>query len=129
MKIVRVREPLNPGAETAAMAPKKSGLIKNVVLLLVVVACGVGVWYVLTQRAGAADEQDVQMWFESGEMVQEQLDLEGVKAKLDHDSPQDMGEGRYRFDMSVVEPGNTLVVDVVIRGGRAISYTIVTPAS
>ena len=111
------------------MSQKKSGLVKNLVLLLIVAACGVGVWYFLTQKAGAMDEAAAQVWIENGEMVQEQLDLEGVKAKLGHDSPEDLGEGRYRFDMSRVKSSNTLVVDVVIRGGRVISYTIVTPAS
>ena len=114
------------------MSQKKSGLIKNVVLLLIVAACGVGVWYFLTQRGGGGgtlDEAAAQAWFESGEMAEERLDLEGVKSKLGHTSPQDMGEGRHRFDMSQVDSSNTLVVDVVIRGGQAISYTIITPAS
>ena len=111
------------------MSEKKSGLVKNLVLLLIVVACGVGVWYFLTQQASAMDEFAAQEWFESGEMSGEQLDLDGVKARLDHDAPQDMGEGRYRFDMRHVDSSNTLVVDVVIRGGQAISYTIIEPAS
>lgn len=107
------------------MAEKKSGLIKNIVLLIIIFACAGGVWYFLTQKGGAMSETQVQEWFLSGEMAQEQLDLEGVKAKLNHDAPQDMGEGRYRFDMAHVDADNTLVVDVVVRGGRAISYTIV----
>ncbi len=111
------------------MTQKKSGLIKNLVLLVVIIACGLGAWYFFSQKAGGAmDEAAAQEWFESGAMAQEQLDLEGVKAKLRHDSPQDMGEGRHRFEMSRVKPGNTLVVDVVIRGGRAISHTVVTEA-
>ncbi len=110
------------------MTQKKSGLIKNVVLLLIVVACGLGAWYFFTQKNGAMDEVAVQEWFESGDMMSEQLDLEGMKAKLNHDAPQDMGEGRYRFDMGHVKADNTLVVDVVVRGGRAISYTIVEAA-
>lgn len=109
------------------MSEKKSGLVKNIVLLLVIVACGVGVWYFLSQKT-AMNEEAVQQWFESGEMAQEGLDLEGVKARLNHDAPQDMGEGRYRFDMAHVKASNTLVVDVVVRAGRAISYTIVEEA-
>jgi uncharacterized protein HemX len=109
------------------MSQKKSGLIKNLVLLLVIVACGVGVWYFLTQK-NSMNEAAVQQWFESGEMTQEQLDLEGLKARLNHDAPQDMGEGRYRFDMAHVKSSNTLVIDVVVRGGRAISYTVVEEA-
>lgn len=111
------------------MAQRKSPLVKNLVLLLIVAACGFGVWYLLTQRGAAMDEVAAQTWFESGAMTEEQLDLESLKAKLGHDAPQDMGEGRHRFDMSRTNSANTLVVDVVIRGGRAISYTIVTPAS
>jgi len=112
------------------MSEKKSGLIKNVVLLLIIAACGVGVWYFLTQKTrGSMDEFAAQEWFESGEMAQEQLNLEDVKARLDHDAPQNVGEGRYRFDMRHVDPENTLVVEVVIRGDRAISYTIVEPAT
>ena len=112
------------------MAEKKSGLVKNLVLILIIAACGVGVWYFLTQRGtGPLDEVAAQEWFESGGMMDEQLDLEGVKARLDHDAPQDIGEGRYRFDMRHVNPQNTLVVEIVIRGDRAISYTIVEPAT
>lgn len=111
------------------MAQKKSPLAKNLVLLLIIAACGFGVWYLVTQRTGAMDEVAAQTWFESGQMAEAQLDLEGIKAKLGHNSPQDMGEGRHRFDMSKINAANTLVVDVVIRGGRAISYTIVAPAS
>lgn len=112
------------------MTQKKSGLVKNLVLLLIVVACGLGAWYFVTQKTGggAMNEAAAQEWFESGAMAQEQIDLEGVKVKLRHDSPQDMGEGRYRFDMARVNPKNTLVVDVVIRGGRAISHTVVSEA-
>lgn len=111
------------------MTQKKSGLIKNVVLLLVVVACGLGAWYFISQKSGGAmNEADLQEWFEHGEMASEGLDLEGVKAKLNHDSPQDMGEGRYRFDMAHVNSSNTLVVEVVVRAGRAISHEIVEPA-
>ncbi len=112
------------------MAQKKSGLIKNVVLLLIVVACGIGAWYFVTQRgSGSMSEIAAQNWFESGDMAAEQLDLEGVKAQLNHDAPIDVGEGRHRFDMRHVDPANTLVVEVVIRGNRAISYTIIEPAS
>lgn len=110
------------------MAAKKSGLVKNIILLLIIVACAGGVWYFLTQNGGTMNEAEAQEWFRSGEMAQEGLDLEGVKARLGHDAPQDMGEGRHRFDMSHVKSSNTLVVDVVVRGGRAISYTIVTEA-
>jgi hypothetical protein len=111
------------------MTKKKSGVVKNVVLLLIVVACGLGAWYFLSQKGGGAmNEADVQEWFDHGTMASEQLDLEGVKARLKHDAPQDMGEGRYRFDMSHVNAKNTLVVDVVIRGGRALSHSIVAPA-
>lgn len=110
------------------MSQKKSGLIKNIVLLVIIFACAGGVWYFLTQQGGPLNEEQAQLWFQSGEMAQEGLDLEGVKAKLNHDAPRDMGEGRYRFDMSHVKADNTLVVDVVVRGGRAISYTIVQEA-
>lgn len=111
------------------MTQKKSGLIKNVVLLLVVVMCGLGAWYFISQKGGGAmNEADLQEWFDHGTMLSEQLDLEGVKTKLNHDAPQDMGEGRYRFDMAHVDSKNTLVVDVVVRGDRAISYTVVEPA-
>lgn len=111
------------------MTQKKSGLIKNIVLLLIVVACGLGAWYFVSQKGGGSmNEADLQKWFEHGEMASAGLDLEGVKARLRHDSPQDMGEGRYRFDMSRVNSKNTLVVEVVIRGGRAINHKIVTPA-
>ncbi|UYV14122.1 MAG: hypothetical protein NCW75_07475 [Phycisphaera sp.] len=111
------------------MTQKKSGLIKNIVLLLVVVACGLGAWYFISQKgSGAMNEADIQEWFDHGEMASEGLDLEGVKTKLNHDSPQDMGEGRYRFDMSHVSSKNTLVVEVVVRGGRAVSHNIVEPA-
>lgn len=108
---------------------KSSSLVKNLVLVLIIGACAGGIWYVTTQRSGSSSPAELQAWFESGQMVQEQLDLEAVKARLGHDNPQDMGEGRYRFDMSTVDSDNPLVVDVVIRGGKAISYTIVTPAS
>ena len=112
------------------MAEKKSGLVKNVVLLLIVAACGVGTWYFVTQRgSGAMDEFAAQEWFESGDMALEGLDLEGVKTRLNHDAPQDGGEGRYRFDMRHVDPQNTLIVEVVIRGDRAISYTIIERAT
>jgi|GEM_PF-3655954 len=111
------------------MTKKKSGLIKNVVLLLIVVACGLGAWYFVSQKgSGAMNEADIQEWFDHGEMAAAGLDLEGVKAKLKHDSPQDMGEGRYRFDMAHVDSKNTLVVEVVVRAGRAISHKIVEPA-
>ncbi|MEQ8316542.1 MAG: hypothetical protein RIE77_11760 [Phycisphaerales bacterium] len=110
------------------MAAKKSGLMKNVILLVIIFACAGGVWYFLTQQGGAMNETEAQEWFLSGEMAQEGLDLEGVKARLGHDAPQDMGEGRHRFDMAYVNSSNTLVVDVVVRGGRAISYTIVEEA-
>ncbi|MEQ8845127.1 MAG: hypothetical protein RIB58_09755 [Phycisphaerales bacterium] len=111
------------------MSDKKPALAKNLVLLLVIAACAGGVWYFLNQRIAAMDEFGVQEWFESGSMAEAGLDLEGVKAKLRHDAPQDLGENRYRFDMSHVNSSNTLVVDVVVRAGRAISYTIIEPAS
>ena len=57
------------------------------------------------------------------------LVLDGVKTRLNHDAPQDVGEGRYRFDMRHVDPQNTLIVEVVIRGDRAISYTIIERAT
>ena len=110
------------------MAVKKSGVVKNIILLVIIFACAGGAWYFLTQKGGAMNEAQAQEWFESGQMAEEGLDLQGVKDKLNHDSPQDMGEGRYRFDMAHVSSGNTLVVDVVVRGGRAISYTIVNEA-
>lgn len=106
------------------MAQKKSGLVKNVVLLLVVAACGVGVWYFLTKGSGPMTEASMREWFESSRYIEEALDLEGVKQRLGHESPQDLGEGRYRFEMARVNPKNGLVVEVVFRGNRAISHTL-----
>ncbi|MCW5757680.1 MAG: hypothetical protein KIT54_10630 [Phycisphaeraceae bacterium] len=106
------------------MAQKKSGLIKNVVLLMIVLACGVGVWYFLTKDAGKMNESSMRAWFESSQYVEEALDLDSMKKRLGHESPQDLGEGRFRFEMSQVNPKNRLIVEVVFRGNRAISHTL-----
>lgn len=106
------------------MAEKKSGLVKNIVLLMIVAACGVGVWFFLNKGSGTMSESAMREWFESSRYIEEGLDLEGLKQRLGHDAPQDLGEGRYRFDMARAKPGNGLVVDVVFRGNRAVSHTL-----
>jgi len=108
------------------MASKQSSPIKTVVLLVVVIACAGGAYYFATSASNAPMTQaEMTDWFQSGAMGDEQLSLDEVKQRLRHDNPQDMGEGRWRFDMSQVDPDNTLVVEVVVRGGRAISSTVI----